>query len=621
MNLSRHASRGRPRAFPVARIVVLCVLALSAGIVAAVQMAEGSRSRPPCLADGCRDLTPYCTKRVCPNRSVSIPTTPAPATSTGASADGSSADAGIRTNLAQGQTVRDIVQWEAVPVGTEADRIEFTIDGAMLHTEYSAPYQYRSGAGWNTTAMPNGTHTLSVRMYALDGEVASAEVSVQVQNAEGSASGTAAGVTTSGPTTSAPSVTTDLREGQVLGGTVQWHAYPVGAAVDRVEFTIDGGLLSTERAAPYRYRSASGWDTTSAPDGPHRLDIRVITTDGRTVATTGITVRVENTVLAATPTPTPPPVPTVKTNLSEGQIVTGTVPWEAYPAGAVVDRVEFTIDGASLHTERTAPYQYGGGAGWDTTTVPNGTHRLTVLLVTADGRAFPLEMTVRVQNQLVQQAVAAPPPAATGTFKTLPPGSALPTGQECAARVRPAREVRPENAAANATTAGSHRLTYVNGVNYDRDPSNITPAARSLVSRIDGNFTGTTDEILQWGACKWGFDEEVLRAVAVTESTWRQSENGDGGQSFGLLQIKVTIHGQTWPWAKDSTAFNVDYALAWRRLMFEGHMSDWVPPAAVGDEMAGISMWYAGDWNWTAGREGYLAAVRKHLAEKPWLTW
>ena len=44
----------------------------------------------------------------------------------------------------------------------------------------------------------------------------------------------------------------------------------------------------------------------------------------------------------------------------------------------------------------------------------------------------------------------------------------------------------------------------------------------SYVSRVDGNFTGTTDEILQWGACKWGFDEDLVRAIAATETWWKQ---------------------------------------------------------------------------------------------------
>jgi hypothetical protein len=57
-----------------------------------------------------------------------------------------------------------------------------------------------------------------------------------------------------------------------------------------------------------------------------------------------------------------------------------------------------------------------------------------------------------------------------------------------------------------------------------------------LLPRVDGQFTGTTDEILQWAACKWGLPDNLLRAVAVVESTWFQYlhypndvSGGDGG--------------------------------------------------------------------------------------------
>ena len=77
----------------------------------------------------------------------------------------------------------------------------------------------------------------------------------------------------------------------------------------------------------------------------------------------------------------------------------------------------------------------------------------------------------------------------------------------------------------------------------------------SLLRQITGNFTGTTDEILQWVACKWGIDVNIVRAEAVQESHWHQSQLGDyttnqrlcppvrwNGcscyQSYGFLQIK-----------------------------------------------------------------------------------
>ena len=209
------------------------------------------------------------------------------------------------------------------------------------------------------------------------------------------------------------------------------------------------------------------------------------------------------------------------------------------------------------------------------------------------------------------------------SFSTLAPGVTLPAGSECARRVRRSPwEPRPDNRTANHKRPRGLELRTIDGVDYDRVRTNVSsPRARELIARVDGDFSGTTDEIIQWAACKWGFDEDLLRAVAMTESGWRQSVNGDVGHSFGLLQIKVSVHAGTWPWARNSTAFNLDYALAWRRLMYEGHMSHWVPREAVGNELACISMWFTGDWNAVEARREYLSSVRRNLAARRWARW
>ena len=161
----------------------------------------------------------------------------------------------------------------------------------------------------------------------------------------------------------------------------------------------------------------------------------------------------------------------------------------------------------------------------------------------------------------------------TGYFSTLPPGSALPSGDECAARVRRSTwEPRPANYTANHTTG-----------------TTIAPIAEfnaTYTGRVNGSFIGTTDEILQWGACKWGLDEDIVRARAVTESNWHQQAQGDYTtdaascgkfgkaapcyQSYGILQIKASVHTGTYPTSEQSTSFNVDYSLAWQRACFEG---------------------------------------------------
>jgi hypothetical protein len=65
------------------------------------------------------------------------------------------------------------------------------------------------------------------------------------------------------------------------------------------------------------------------------------------------------------------------------------------------------------------------------------------------------------------------------------------------------------------------------------------------------------------GACKWGFDEDLVRAIAANESWWRQSAHGDVvyssnlcpsgavftgsgcALSYGIMQVKATDFGYT----------------------------------------------------------------------------
>ena len=51
----------------------------------------------------------------------------------------------------------------------------------------------------------------------------------------------------------------------------------------------------------------------------------------------------------------------------------------------------------------------------------------------------------------------------------------------------------------------------------------------TLAPRINGDFTGTTEEILRWAACKWGIGQDIVFAQAAVESWWRQDNLGDWG--------------------------------------------------------------------------------------------
>ena len=216
-------------------------------------------------------------------------------------------------------------------------------------------------------------------------------------------------------------------------------------------------------------------------------------------------------------------------------------------------------------------------------------------------------------------------------FSTLPPGSILPTDSDCTSRVRYSSwEPRPDNYTANHTTG-------ITGVQINGASNTFNS---KYAGRINGSFTGTTDEILQWGACKWGLDENIQRARAVQESYWHQSRLGDLnlsssacaliGQtapcwtSYGILQVKGTVHTGTYPASQNSTPFNVDYALAWQRACFEGDFT-WMNGQPgntqtynAGDIWGCVGAWFSGSW-YDSGAQAYISSVKQYLANKQWL--
>ncbi len=219
----------------------------------------------------------------------------------------------------------------------------------------------------------------------------------------------------------------------------------------------------------------------------------------------------------------------------------------------------------------------------------------------------------------------------TGKFTTLPPGSALPSDAQCAAAIK----ARPENKAMNQSynaTKGAQTVgqTFANG------------AGTSIYnSRISGNFSGTTDEILQWAACKWGIDEDIVRAQAVAESWWQMTAKGDWttdssrcapnhglgvdgkpGQcpeSFGILQNRYPYEQDSWPGIYNSTAFNADVAYGYWRACYEGYTTWLGSGYAKGDAWGCVGRWFAGAWH-TSAAEGYITKVKDHLNQRIWET-
>lgn len=275
--------------------------------------------------------------------------------------------------------------------------------------------------------------------------------------------------------------------------------------------------------------------------------------------------------------------------------------------------------------------------------------------------------------------ITSAPPRWAGYFSTKPVGAwrSLPSGYDCRSRVRRSTwEPRPHNRGPNHTRPDATAVRAAFAARpLSGEGTYNTRWDTWLLRRVAGQYTGTTDEIFQWAACKWGISDNLLRAVAVRESTWYQYEvypsgrcvtnwgcgdmvgtptpatrtycaaigraghdyeadYGDGRcpKTFsiaGVMSWRDPSWGQmrgnqngTFPFNRDSTAFALDFLASYLRGCYEGwvYWLDDSGPTAYnpGDIWGCVGSWYAGEWR-TDRALGYMGRVRNELVNRTWL--
>jgi hypothetical protein len=240
--------------------------------------------------------------------------------------------------------------------------------------------------------------------------------------------------------------------------------------------------------------------------------------------------------------------------------------------------------------------------------------------------------TAAPASPLRSPAAPSATPTPSSSAAPSPTASSLPLSDAQAAALvqyNPKFEPRPANAVANNTMPTSSEVeAYQAAGGLD----SLTASGNTLVLKADGQFTGTTDEILQWGAYKWGFDPNLVRAIAVNESGWEQSSEGDigNGTSWGILQIKQSDFPATYPMSEESTAFNVDFKLAYQQACVQGdipYLSERTPldghsaypsPDANEQLWGCVGDWYSGGW-YDQSAIDYINQIQAILTQKPWL--
>jgi hypothetical protein len=243
----------------------------------------------------------------------------------------------------------------------------------------------------------------------------------------------------------------------------------------------------------------------------------------------------------------------------------------------------------------------------------------------------------------LQSADIPPPP--DGYFKLLPVGSyaSLPGDTAAAAQVRRSTwEPRAVNATYNHTVPSHLRLRAQKVSDHAYDPR----WNAYVLHRITGHFTGTTDQIFQWAAVKWGLPDNLLRTIAYMESDWDQRNHGDYVRdragcppgyrhlpcpvTFGIVGTKSTSWAGIFPWNRDSTAAAVDVLGGWLRGCYEGWVW-WLRQHGnrsrgvyhAGDLWGCVGAWYSGNWHdgpaTGHGGESYSLRTRYWFKERPWL--
>ena len=187
-------------------------------------------------------------------------------------------------------------------------------------------------------------------------------------------------------------------DGLTVSGAIPWQAAVAGGSPKRVEFLIDGRVKWRAVQPPYVFNGdGNTLDTTTLRDGKHTLEVDASGDRGDHTSAT-VSIVVANAPVNQPPSPTPPPSAPQPLQISttaptNGQTISGAVPWMVAVSGGTATKVDFSVDGVIKWTDVMSPYAFGPAGALDTTTLANGSHTLRA---TATGAAGTTSTSVSV---------------------------------------------------------------------------------------------------------------------------------------------------------------------------------------------------------------------------------
>ncbi len=185
------------------------------------------------------------------------------------------------TNPANNATVSGSVSLTATASDNiSVSRVEFIVNGSVRGTAFSAPYIYV----WDTAAETNGAYGVQAKAYDSSGNTNTQAISVTVNN-----------VADATPPT--VSVTAPANGATVSGSVSVTATASDNVSVTRVQFIVDGVIVSTDATSPYSY----AWDSSAASNGAHTITAKAFDAKSNN-ASGAVSVTVSNSIQTIVPT-------------------------------------------------------------------------------------------------------------------------------------------------------------------------------------------------------------------------------------------------------------------------------------------------------------------------------
>jgi hypothetical protein len=279
------------------------------------------------------------------------------------------------TNPASGATVSATTTVTMTATGSAGYTFAVSVGGTSVYGGTNPTFS------WNTTTVANGARTLIGAVTDANGTTATATLPVTVSNTPPPPPpppSTGFTVSFSYPTAGA---TVSGSQTVGLSTTAAWGQSKTFA------LAVDGASLTSQSTTGTTLWYT--WDTTATANGPRTLTATV-TLNGQT-ATATLPVTVSN---ATPPTPT---LTAAFTAPASGATVGGTTTVALSSSGASGSSTfQLAVDGGVVSTQTvtgtTASYP------WNTTTVTNGAHTLTLTVTDGGGRVATATLPVTVSN-------------------------------------------------------------------------------------------------------------------------------------------------------------------------------------------------------------------------------